>query len=124
METRARQLYGGRAILLSSLGAVSGVKLVDNITVNYLLVGLSSVVFLMSEFPIEVLLTIRSGSELRVAEGVSRAGKGLARATGGGARATGAGARARMCMWDQVVSVQGTVGRLTTNRNSRVNVRS
>ena len=123
MEPHARQLYGGRAILLSSLGAVSGVKLVDNITVNYLLVGLSSVVFLMSEFPIEVLLTIRSGSELRVAEGVSRAGKGLARATGGGARATGAGARARMCMWDQVVSVQGTVGRSTKNRKRRVNVR-
>ena len=42
---------------LGVLGAVVGVNLVDNVTVNYLLVGLTAVLYLLSQFPVEVLMS-------------------------------------------------------------------
>jgi hypothetical protein len=53
------QFYGARLAVLAVLGALTGVSVVDNITVNYLLVGLTAVLYLLSQFPIEVLMTIR-----------------------------------------------------------------
>jgi len=55
---RPPQFYAARLAVFASLGAATGVKAVDNITLNYLVIGLTCVLFLLSHFPIELMMAI------------------------------------------------------------------